>query len=274
MARVLDVKTIKSAKRVLQVFEYFDSSRREATVMEIAREYGYPQSSTSELLSCLVELGFLHRDRYRRTYRPTAKVAVLGAWTNPGLFRRGGVLAMMDELSSDLECSVVLAGRVGLNVEHLEYVHGGTELSEDEQPGAITTTTIGRLLLSVNDRFVIRKRVHHINSEVAEDRRVKVEDLFVEVDQMRKHGFAISAGVSQGKGGVVATLLPRDGDRDELAIGLVVGEGDLRGAAFFMNALRDAIAAHVQSDRRATNDRHARHVPPPPAMVPAMVQAG
>ena len=75
MAKVPDPKQVKSAKRVLQVFEYFGASRQQATVMEIAREFGYPQSSTSELLGCLVELGFLRRDRHTRMYRPSARVA-------------------------------------------------------------------------------------------------------------------------------------------------------------------------------------------------------
>ena len=51
MGRALDPKKIKSAQRVLEVLEYFTHDREEATVMDIARAMGYPQSSTSELLS-------------------------------------------------------------------------------------------------------------------------------------------------------------------------------------------------------------------------------
>src|SRR5271166_1357806 len=95
----LDVKTIKSAERVLQVLEFFDGTHTKATVMEISRQLGYPQSSTSELLRCLVKMGYLNYDRYRRTYEPTARVPLLGAWVQPGLFRHGHLHPMLDEVS-------------------------------------------------------------------------------------------------------------------------------------------------------------------------------
>lgn len=238
----LDVKKIKSAKRVLEIFEFFNSERSEATVMEIAREYGYPQSSTSELLGCLVELGFLTRDRYRRTYRPTAKVAMLGAWTHPRLFRRGHLLTLMDDLAAELECSVVLTGCVGLRTEHLEVVHGGTELPGIENAGPLSRGQLGRLLLSVHDRIAIRKLVHRMNSEAAEDQRVRCEDFLVEIDDIRTQGFAVSPGLSEGAGGIVAVRLPQSATNENLALSVVVGEGDLRGCGFFLRALRETVA--------------------------------
>lgn len=238
----LDVKKIKSAKRVLEIFEFFNSERSEATVMEIAREYGYPQSSTSELLGCLVELGFLTRDRYRRTYRPTAKVAMLGAWTHPRLFRRGHLLTLMDDLAAELECSVVLTGCVGLRTEHLEVVHGGTELPGIENAGPLSRGQLGRLLLSIHDRIAIRKLVHRMNSEAAEDQRVRCEDFLVEIDDIRTQGFAVSAGLSEGAGGIVAVRLPQSATNENLALSVVVGEGDLRGCGFFLRALRETVA--------------------------------
>src|SRR3954466_2294641 len=109
MANGPDPKKIKSAQRGLEGLEYFNDERQEASVMDIARSMGYPQSSTSELLSCLVALGYLHRDRYARTYRPSARVALLGAWVQPTFFRHGRLLPMMDELAAESGASVVLA---------------------------------------------------------------------------------------------------------------------------------------------------------------------
>src|SRR5271166_373165 len=118
----LDVKTIKSAERVLHVLEFFDSSRTKATVMEISRQLGYPQSSTSELLRCLVKMGYLNYDRYRRTYEPTARVPLLGAWVQPGLFRQGHLLPMLDEVSRACAQTVTLSSAVGLDVHYIHVV--------------------------------------------------------------------------------------------------------------------------------------------------------
>ena len=116
MARALDPKKVKSAQRVLEILEYFNAERQEGTVMDIARSCGYPQSSTSELLSCLVFLGYLRRDLYARTYKPSARVAVLGAWVQPHLFRKGNLLPLIDELAADSQATVVLASTVGVEV--------------------------------------------------------------------------------------------------------------------------------------------------------------
>lgn len=66
---------IKSAKRVLEVFEFFAARQGAATVMDVAREMAYPQSSTSELLDSLRNLGYLSYDRFSRQFNPTLRVA-------------------------------------------------------------------------------------------------------------------------------------------------------------------------------------------------------
>lgn len=245
MARQPDAKQIKSAKRVLEVLEFFNASRSQATVMDIAREYGYPQSSTSELLGCLVELGFLTRDRFRRTYRPTAKVAVLGCWTHPGLFRRGTLLGMMDDLAETTGCTVVLGGAVGVCFEYFHIVDGTSAISDDEQAGVLTRGAVGRLLLSARDRGEIRKIVHRVNSEVSGEMRVPCEELLADIDRIERQGYAASASIQYGEGGMVACRVPQQAADEALALGLVVGTGDTRGADYHLRALRNALTTCI-----------------------------
>lgn len=265
-----EVKAVKSAKRALEIFGFFNATRREATVMEIAREYGYPQSSTSELLNYLVELGFLDRDRHRRAYWPTAKVAVLGSWASPELFRCGRLLAAMDDLAREFDCAVILAGRVGLRVEHLETVPATVAVPAAEMAGPLTASALGKLLLAATDGRAARKLIHRINSEVDEARRVRWEDLAVQIEHIRAHGASISPGVSQGAGGVVSVLLPGGAARDRLAIGMAVAEGDLRGGAFFTRALRQAVAAGLET---RAGKRDASYPQARPVALPALIRA-
>jgi DNA-binding IclR family transcriptional regulator len=245
MARMPDAKQIKSARRVLEVLEFFNASRTQATVMDIAREYGYPQSSTSELLGCLVELGFLTRDRVRRTYRPTAKVAVLGSWTHPTLFRRGTLLGLMDDLAQTTGCTVVLGGAVGTGFEYYHVVHGTSEIPHDEGAGILTRGAVGRLLLSTRDRGEIRKVVHRLNSEVDEEHRVRCEDLLAAIDAIERQGYSASPSLARGEGGVIACRLPQQAADEALGLGIVVGEGDTRGFDYHLRALRSAITAGI-----------------------------
>ncbi len=71
---------VKSAARVLEVFEYFAGRRTPATVGEVCNALGYPQSSTSVLLKSLFTLGYLSYDQGSRRYSPSVKVATLGEW--------------------------------------------------------------------------------------------------------------------------------------------------------------------------------------------------
>src|SRR3546814_3014450 len=98
---------VKSAGRVLRILEYFDSVQREACVSEISRTLKWPQSSTSVLLKSLVSLGYLQNDRFRRTYRPTRRVCLLGNWVDPALVRQGALLMQADELARRTHKTVI-----------------------------------------------------------------------------------------------------------------------------------------------------------------------
>src|SRR3954467_12300537 len=78
---------VKSAGRVLQVLEFFDEVQREARVQEIAERLSFPQSSTSVLLKCLVQLGYLDYDANSRSFLPSPRVALLGTWLDKGPVR-------------------------------------------------------------------------------------------------------------------------------------------------------------------------------------------
>jgi DNA-binding IclR family transcriptional regulator len=185
MARSLDPKKIKSARRALEVLEYFQGDRTEATVMDIARSMGYPQSSTSELLSCLVALGYLTRNRAARTYRPTARVAVLGARVQPKLFRDGRLLATMDEIAHETGVAIVLGNRVGLDIQ---YIHTAAPSDaqvriEDGATAALAHSAMGKAILAAVDRNYTRKLMHRVNAESEPDMRVPYETIARECDE-------------------------------------------------------------------------------------------
>ena len=103
---------VKSAVRVFEVLEFFDTLRRDASLSEIARELGYPASSTSMLLQSMVECGYLAQGE-KRTFRPTPRVKLLGAWIAPVLDPNGPVTSMMEWLGMQCGQAVVLATCTG-----------------------------------------------------------------------------------------------------------------------------------------------------------------
>lgn len=237
-------KTIKSANRVLEIFELFDASRQTVTVMDVARALGVPQSSTSELLGCLVKQGYLQRDRYARTYAPTARVALLGAWVQPRLFRHGRLLPMMDEIVEGSGHPALLGSLVGNALRHVHVVGDASAGSRAGSDHSLLHSPMGKVLLSTFDREVVRKLVHCLNAQAAIERIVKIADLFDDLDEIRSQGFASGPTEHPGEA-IVSVLLPQSSD-EQLSLGILVPAEGLSGELpDHVRLLRGAVASHL-----------------------------
>lgn len=242
-------RTIKSAHRVLEILEYFDQDRRDATVMDMSRTLNYPQSSTSELLRCLSRLGYLHYNRFRRTYSPTARVALLGAWVNPSLFRGGPVLSAIDELARLTNETVILSTASNYVVQHLHVIHGDHEQSVDVHVGdtrPLLHSIQGKLLLSSYQNDHVRSAVHRLNADEPDlARHVRIAEVLSEVAALRDKGWAVEEG--QDGGGCVAVLLPLRRKMDRLVISVQANSDVIaaRGQEFLelLMQRRESIAA-------------------------------
>lgn len=69
--------TVPGAARALKVFEIYSRERRGMTKSEIARLMGLPESSTSDLLNTLRDLGYVSRTVTSRQFYPTSRLTDL-----------------------------------------------------------------------------------------------------------------------------------------------------------------------------------------------------
>jgi len=105
--------SVKSAGRVLRILEFFDEIQRDARVAEVAERLGFPQSSTSILLNCLVKLGYMDYLQEIRSFLPSPHVTLLGTWLDKGPVRNGSLMRMLEELSHKTGDTVIIAARSG-----------------------------------------------------------------------------------------------------------------------------------------------------------------
>ena len=264
-----DMRTIKSARRVLEILEYFDQRRRHATVMELSRAFNYPQSSTSELLRCLTRLGYLHYNRYRRTYSPTARVALLGSWVEPNLFRGGTVLTALDRIADTIGETVVLSTASNYIVQHLHVLQGEGEDAVPEQAGATETllhSAIGRLLLSSFDEKMIRSALHRLNAEEADPgRRVNVVETIEELRALRAKGWIVDEN-ARGEGvGIVSVLLPLRRGTERLALSVLASSAVVREQAEQIIGIVGEEGAELFGDRKIVMVEPPVETPAPPA---------
>ena len=237
-------KKIKSADRVLDILEMFNEHCNSVTVMDVARALDVPQSSTSELLSSLVRRGYLIRKRGERKFRPTSRVALLGAWVHPELSRSGSLLPLMDELHSETGSTVALCSLFGVSLKH---IHAVGALPEPLTCGAdqhLLHSPFGHVIMSVMYRENVRLLVHRLNAESAPEDQVRFCDLDAEFEQVSRQRFAVGA-VAPGYSGL-AVLLPQSIGEEQLSIGLIGPTDDIeRRREELLRSLRQAISNHL-----------------------------
>ncbi|MGE0586779.1 MAG: helix-turn-helix domain-containing protein [Flavobacteriaceae bacterium] len=216
MGRSLDAKSIKSAQRVFEVLEYFDADHPEASVTDISRRYGYPQSSASELLTYMTHLGYLRRGTRGRTYQLSMRVAMLGAWVQPQLVRNGRLLRLMDEIAVETGCSTILATNSGVRLQCLHVVRRDDDAPRQGEFIPLLHSAEGHALMLSSERDLVRKYVHRLNSEVMEEgRRVRFDDLATELDGASARGYVRKVDAA---GSAFAILLPNADRGEQLAL--------------------------------------------------------
>ena len=194
------------ARRVIEVLEFFDDRHGEATVMDIVRRYDRPQSSTSELLSSLVELGILYKDPQNRSYRPTPRAAMLGASNQAPIVRDGRLTELMDRLRAQTGLAVALFGMVGVDAQIFD-----TRSTRDRTQDRITQRTyngrrerlthsaVGRLLLSTLSRTRREGIVRRLNADVPGE-HMPLADMLALIDTCERQGTTVGeAGFGCGQ---------------------------------------------------------------------------
>ena len=261
------LRSIKSAHRVLEILEYFDRDHRTATVMDLSRSLSYPQSSTSELLRCLTRLGYLHYNRFRRTDSPTARVALLGSWVEPTLFRGGTVLSALDHIAEAVGETVVLSTAANYVVQHLHVVDGAGDDAIVEHAGnseALLRSAQGMLILASYQDMHIRSALHRLNAEEEDPTlRVKIAETVEELAALRRRGWLIDADARPDGVGVIAVLLPQRKGMDRLALSVLASREVIqeRGEEILAIMLEERDHVLPREGERATAQAANTNVP-------------
>lgn len=239
--------SVKSALRVLKIFEYFLEIRRPARAKEIAREIGMPQSSTSVLLRSLRDSGYLELDEADRTYLPTPRVTFLGAWLDSGPIRDGRLVHALEELAAETSAATCVATRIGIFSVYIYVIPGRTPMRFHIPVGSrrlLAHSATGFALLAGSSDEEIAAIVRRTNAEISGsvlDRASVLE----QVATVRRDGYAFSRGLVTRGAGAIAMPLPQGVDRGNRP--LVVSQSGMlddfiQNEADIVAAMRRAVA--------------------------------
>jgi DNA-binding IclR family transcriptional regulator len=248
MAIATESNKAKIARRVVEVLDYFDDEHPHATVMDIVRRYNRPQSSTSELLSSLVELGLLYKDPFSRSYTLTPRAAMLGATAQPDIIRSGSVTALVDRLVAQTGLSVAVFGMVGLNVQIFLHKSGKRGIATSNPKGIscglqdqLSNSAAGRLLLSTIGQPRRDGIVRRLNAEANDEHKFSTTDMTQFLEVCRQTG---SAHAGAGFGTVAdscCVLLPGQPEHQPIVFGFIYEPNAQTDPALLILCLQDAV---------------------------------
>ena len=210
----MNEQSVKSADRVLDILELFRQHKAPMGVRQIAEYFGYPKVSTSVLLKSMAAKGYLSYDRNAHTFIPTMRVALLGDWLQDSVGSGQHVERMVQRLGGLTGETVVVAARndiwsqvvlVQPSTYEIQYLPS----AGSRRPLAFSGTGFA-LLAAMNDDEIERvyraSRARLFRSDLPHERTFDVT--IDEVAKVRKHGFAMTRGMTTTGATVIVMNLP------------------------------------------------------------------
>jgi DNA-binding IclR family transcriptional regulator len=215
--------SIKSARRIFEVLEYFEDVKRPVSLKEVATKCDYPTSSAAALLKSMAMLGYLFYDSYNRTYMPTMRIAQMGEWLNTGLFGDSAILALVDYVHQELDELVNISTQSDLHAQYIHCLQTSKRLRFDVKPGEVRPLAIsgvGRTLLSGHTDVEIERLLRRINAVCPAEEHMELNALMKIINGIRRDGYMFSRHVIVQDAGVIAVLLPRRDFGRNLVLGV------------------------------------------------------
>jgi DNA-binding IclR family transcriptional regulator len=224
-----DVCKVRAARRAIELLDYFDEVHPIATVLQISRHFGWPQSSTSELLAALVDLGVLYKPN-RRLYRPTPRAAWLGAGAPSEKVRLAHLESKMDTLVNETGFSVAIVGKVDLDAQIYSWRRGGKDamVLRTGMKIPLQDSAAGWLLLSTLEDRLWTPTLRRLYAEAPRDRKFDLQALSRELRSYAKGGRGWGPAGFVSGASVSAVLVPQTCPEQPLALAIfTAGAGAL-----------------------------------------------
>lgn len=245
--------TVKSAVRVLEIFEYFDEVRRPATIQEIAQHLGYPHSSTTALLKSLVGLGYLEHDPKNKSFFPTIRLSLLGNWIEAETLPIRNIHRLMSFLSDETGCTVTLAIRTNIHAQYIKVIQGTTPIRFHVKPGTkrlLPFSTVGRVLLGELPPEKARALITQAIAAAPSGRTETLSKIEEEVAKTRRRGYGFYTGLVTPNATMLAMPLrtgsPTHTDARVVVLGIGAPRDHFRDKKqTLIDLMKRAIATHM-----------------------------
>lgn len=142
---------VKQAAYVLDLLEFFAAHQRPASLAEISKHFGWPRSSTFNLLGTLTARGFLYEPKAKAGYYPAPVWAALVGQIESAQPIPKDIRAVLQDLVDETGETAVLAAASGAHALFVETVESPSAVRYAAPVGKrvpLHVTATGRALLS------------------------------------------------------------------------------------------------------------------------------
>lgn len=216
--------SVKSARRAMELLEFFAESRRPASVKEVSQSLGWPQSSTSVLLRSLADAGFYDHDDRTGMYAPSVRILLAAEWIGDQLFSERSLLRLMERVHAQTGHTVMIGAQHGLHVRYLHVLQATREGRFTAKIGSLRPlfrSATGKMLLTLKPEREIALLLRRANAiEPDPKAMLTLDEVLRERELTRRNGYALSLGTSVPGAAALAILLPTPRNQKPMTLSL------------------------------------------------------
>jgi len=142
--------SVKSAERVLRVFELLSQNQHGLTIKEISESLSFPQSSTSGLIRTLLNEGYLSLDSFNK-YKLGPKLIQIGSAAMDSLDISSQGMPYLKKLMEDVQETVFMAVLSENELVYVAKIDNNRSIRTTAQPGSqkpLYCTGLGKAFLA------------------------------------------------------------------------------------------------------------------------------
>lgn len=241
---------VKQIVNMFGLMNFFITAGRSLTLRDIVEEFGWPRSSAFNVVSTLVDLGYLHQPVPRGGYFPTSKWRELANDLEQSQPLSDSVYELLEELMEETGETVILSGASGDRVVFLAVVESKMAIRYTATVGEripIHMTSAGRAILSQyseTERANLLKKIDYKSYEKGPF--MSPEAVERDLKESAKNGWYVNiANYDHGLAGI-AVPFPYRNHRYSIVVGAPVSRVE-RKAARLGKTLRKHVQAFLKT---------------------------
>lgn len=214
---------VKQIVNLFNLMELYARIRKPLSVREIVAEFGWPRSSAFNIVSTLVEEGYLYQPVSRGGYYPTSKWMELARGLADSQPLPESVHELLVELSAQTGETLFLAAPEGISVVFLDVVESSADIRFIASIGQrlpIHVTAAGRAIMSLytpSERAATLKRIKYQPYE--KDTFMTAESVEADILASAGRGWYVNMGIFAPGVAGIAVPFPVGERRNAIALG-------------------------------------------------------